>query len=126
MNSILILDDEAAVRQSLVDHFEDRCWRTLEAGSAEEAVKLLGLEQPDAAIVDIRLPGMDGNDFIRQLNQRSTSMVFVICTGSPEYLVPIDLQQLPNVSSRLIKKPVTNLDELEAELLRLMKNRGTQ
>lgn len=120
MKSILILDDEAAVRQSLVDHFEDRCWRTVEAGSAEEALTLLGLEQPDAAIVDIRLPGMDGNDFIRQANLNHTSTVFVICTGSPEYLVPPDLQQLSNVSSRLIKKPVANLDELEAELLRLM------
>ena len=46
MNTILILDDEQAVRQSLVDYFEDILWNTVQAESAEEALELLKQEKP--------------------------------------------------------------------------------
>lgn len=65
MKRILILDDEPAVRQSFMDYFEDRLWFPVQAGSGEEALALLMQERQMAAIVDVRLPGMDGNDFIR-------------------------------------------------------------
>jgi len=81
---------------------------------------LLETESPTAALVDIRLPGMDGNDFIRKACLLRPRMVFVICTGSPEYLVPPDLSGLSRVSSQLFKKPVTGLGDLENEILGLM------
>lgn len=121
MKTILILDDEQAVRESLADYFEDRLWQTLRAESAEEALKLMLPEPPSAAVVDVRLPGMDGNDFIRQALKRNIRMAFVICTGSPEYVVPPDLLGLPEVSERLFKKPITGLAELEEEILRITK-----
>ncbi len=120
MKTILIIDDEQAVRNSFDDYFEDRLWRPVQAGSAEEALNLLKNESLDAAIVDVRLPGMDGNDFIRNAHLLTTMTVFVICTGSPEYLVPQDLMEVPCVSNRLFKKPVTKMIELEKEILRMI------
>ena len=78
MKRILILDDEQAVRDSLIDYFEDRLWKTCPAESAEEALGLIASESFSAAVVDVRLPGMDGNDFIRQaLKQTRRLSLFV-------------------------------------------------
>ncbi len=121
MKTILILDDEPAVCKSFADYFEDRLWHPIQAENAEGALKLLGDESPAAAVVDILLPGMDGNDFIRKAYRQKPEMAFVVCTGSPEYVVPSDLLELPCVSSRLFKKPITNLAELENELIRTIK-----
>lgn len=119
MKTILVLEDEQTVRESLADYFEDRLWQTLQAESAEEALELMEPEPPSAAVVDVRLPGMDGNDFIPQALKRNTRMAFVSCTGSPEYVVPPDLLRLPGVSECLFKKPITRPAELEEEILRI-------
>ncbi len=121
VNTILILDDEDVVRRSFADYFEDQMWQPIQAGSAEEALVLIEEKQPDAAVVDIRLPGMDGNDFLREAIRKEYTMACVICTGSPEYAVPPDLLQHSCISSRLYKKPVSELAELERELLSILK-----
>ena len=41
MKTILILDDEQAVRESFSDYFEDRQWHTILAESGEQALKLI-------------------------------------------------------------------------------------
>ncbi len=120
MKTILILDDEEVIREAFTDYFEDNLWIPLQAESAEDALNLLKTESPSAAVVDIRLPNMSGGDFIREALLFKPEMVFAICTGSPEYLVPVDLQTKAQVSQRIFKKPVAKLFELEAELLRLI------
>ncbi len=114
------MDDESAVRNSFIDYFEDKLWRTIAAENAEEALELLKSESPDAAVVDVRLPGMDGNEFIRVACQEGRNIAFVLCTGSPEYVVPMDLQEFTCVSARLFKKPVTNLAKMEEEIRHLI------
>lgn len=121
MNTILILDDEYVVRQSFVDYFEDKLWRVVQAETGEQALELLETEQPEVAIVDIRLPGIDGDVFIREAIERKKELAFVICSGSPSYGVPTDLQNQIRVSEHFFRKPVTNFGELEQDALRIMK-----
>jgi two-component system response regulator (stage 0 sporulation protein F) len=121
VNTILILDDEYVVRQSFVDYFEDNLWRVVQAESGEQALELLETEQPEVAIVDIRLPGIDGDVFIREAIERKKELAFVICSGSPSYGVPDDLQNQVKVSKHFFRKPVTNFDELEQDVLRIIK-----
>ena len=116
MKKILILDDEQAVRQSFLDYFEDHLWQTIQAESAEDALMMLQDERPQAAIVDVRLPGMDGIEFIRQLCNRELVIACVICTGSPEFDLPADFHDLAIVSNIIFKKPVSDLAELENEV----------
>ncbi len=117
MRKILILDDERGVMESFSDYFEDRLWQVIQSESGEQALKLIEKDKVDAAVVDVRLPGMDGNDFIRKAYRLNPETAFVVCTGSPEYIVPKDLLDFPNVSGRLFKKPVNNFSEIEEELL---------
>jgi len=121
MKSVLILDDDAAVRESLMDFFEDREWRVLPACSAEEALAELEYEAPHGAVVDIRLPGMDGNAFILEAARKCPAMACVIVTGSPEYRPPEDVVETSEVSASVFAKPVTDLISLEEALLRKIK-----
>jgi len=116
--TVLVLDDDEAVRDSIADFLEDRGWRVLRAATAEDALDMLGEESLDGAVVDIRLPGMDGNAFIRAACATSPGLAYVICTGSPEYRPPDEVTSLPQVSPRTFTKPLHNLAALEAELRR--------
>lgn len=116
----MIVDDEAFIRQSFADWFEDRQWRTLEAVSGEQALEILETESPDGAIVDIRMGGMTGDEFIRRARRIKPEMVFVICTGSPEFSIPEDLLASPHVYEKVIKKPIPSFLELEEILSRLI------
>ncbi len=114
--TVLILYDDDAVRESLTDFFKDRGWRVLPAATAEEALNLLAYETPNGSVVDSRLPGMDGNKFIHEVCQRNIAMAYVLCTGSPEYHPPDNVATLPLVSEQVFTKPVTNLAKLEDTL----------
>ncbi len=116
MNSLLILDDERVVRQSFADYFEDNSWNVVQAETAEQALEILETEQPCAALVDIRLPGIDGNMFIREALEQNINMAFIICSGSPSYCVPVDLKEHTNVSDTFFRKPVENFEELEQDV----------
>jgi len=116
VNSLLILDDEHVVRQSFADYFEDNSWNVVQAETAEQALEILETEKHCAALVDIRLPGIDGNMFIREALERNIKMAFIICSGSPSYCVPADLQNHANVSDTFFRKPVENFAALELDV----------
>lgn len=111
--SILIVDDEDYIRQSFIDYFEDRHWLVFDAESGESALELLKTQICSAAVVDIRMTGMDGETFIRNASKKYPDMVFVICTGSPEYETSEDVLRLPNVANQVFGKPVIYIDKLE-------------
>ena len=58
--TVLIVDDEAALRRVLERYLERRGYRVLSAGTAEAAYELLATEQADALLLDIHLPTMSG------------------------------------------------------------------
>ena len=58
--TVLIVDDEAPLRRVLERALQRERYRVIGAGSAETAYELLAAEQPDAVLLDIRLPTMSG------------------------------------------------------------------
>ncbi len=118
--TILILDDERAVLESFCDYFEDRGYHTLAVESGEAALELLEFESPDAAIVDIRMGGMTGDEFISKACIRRSGCAFVICTGSRDYRIPESIHALQQVSPTVFRKPVADLDLLRQEVLRMV------
>lgn len=121
--SLLIVDDESFIRQSLGDFFEDRLWVVHEAESGETAMPVLLEKLPNVVLVDIRLGGMDGDQFIREaLNECPDFQgLFVICTGSPSYSIPPDLERDERIAPLFCRKPVHNLHKFEQELRELIK-----
>lgn len=79
MATILLVDDEPAVRFALREVLEERGDRVVEAGSAEEA--LAEREEVDAVITDLRMPGHDGLWLLGQLRRREPSLPVIILTA---------------------------------------------
>jgi DNA-binding response OmpR family regulator len=74
--TILVVDDEEAVRRLVVYPFERDGYRVLQAATGEEALELIGHERPDLILLDLMLPGVDGYEVCRRV--RATSMVPII------------------------------------------------
>lgn len=77
--TVLVVDDEAYVRESLVTVLERRGFDTRSAQSAEEA--LAKLEGLDVAIVDLRLPGASGDELLQRLQEQNASLPVIMLTG---------------------------------------------
>jgi CheY-like chemotaxis protein len=63
---VLVVDDEPSIRNSLVEFLQDFQFDVLSADSAEGALDLIARLPIDVAVVDIRLPRLDGDSLILQ------------------------------------------------------------
>jgi DNA-binding response OmpR family regulator len=67
---ILLVDDDALLRRSLVLNLEDAGYRASASATAEEALVLAARDHPDLVLLDIGLPGMDGLDALHHFQSR--------------------------------------------------------
>ncbi|MFC1671165.1 response regulator [Spirochaetota bacterium] len=119
---ILILDDEEAVRNSLVEYFEDKGNEVYFAINVKHALEIINANQVDVAIVDLRLPDEPGDEFIRKNYVKFENMVFIIYTGTVNYQLPPDLQEIPRISKTIFFKPIPDLSVLDNEIDKLTGN----
>ncbi len=66
---ILVVDDDALMRRSLVFHLQKAGYQTHNVGTAEDALALARREQPNLVLLDIGLPGMDGLEALRYFRE---------------------------------------------------------
>ena len=71
MPTILIVDDDAAMRGALDEAARDLGFDTRLASSGSSALAALAEEQIDAVLLDLRMPGMDGLEMLRQIRARA-------------------------------------------------------
>jgi CheY-like chemotaxis protein len=110
--SILIVEDDAALRVALVRVIRNRGWCTYAAGSAEEALELVDSArlEIDAIISDFTLPGISGLELIRQLRAHRPSLPAVLVTGASG--VQILRRSSDQVQTEVIRKPLRYADLL--------------
>lgn len=113
---IMIVDDEAQIRMNLTDYFEDCGYRVVSAMCAEDALEMVAQEVPDLCVVDMRLPGMDGNDFIENVLESWPGVKIIIHTGSTEYSLPVRLVDMGVKPDDVLKKPVYDLGVFGAKV----------
>ena len=113
---ILIVDDDIWVCSNLQAYFEDEGFQVEVASSGEQGLAMMREFSPALAIVDMRLPMMDGNEFIFRANQLNSCMRFLIHTGSVEYEMPEVVKAIANVSRQIFYKPLTNMGLLLDEV----------
>lgn len=108
----LILDDEESIRQSIAAYMEDDGYIVFQAKSGEEALEIVKNNQIDEAVVDIRLPGMDGNTFMIEARKILPDIKFIVHTGSADYIPPDSVKALGVTSSKILIKPANDLKVL--------------
>src|SRR5882724_334234 len=79
--SVLIVDDEAAIRESLRMILEYEGYRVDEAGGGAQALAKVGERLPDAVILDIKMPEMDGLELLRAFRERGYDMPVLMISG---------------------------------------------
>ena len=105
---VLLVDDDRLVLATLSSGLEKAGYAVQACASAEEARRVLGLERPDIAVLDVRMPGQSGLELAKQL-QEHPGLPFIFLTaygdedivreaiahGALGYLVkPVDIHQL--------------------------------
>ncbi len=81
---ILICDDEQQILRALRVILRDAGFEALPANDAEEALDLAAVNHPDAAIIDLVLPGIDGVELCRRLREWSEMPLIVLSAVGDE------------------------------------------
>ena len=76
--SILVVDDEFSVRDSLYNWFKTEGYRTDTAENGMEALKKLQESPWDIVLVDIKMPGMDGMELQRHIKKIDNTIIVII------------------------------------------------
>ena len=89
MPTILIIEDEAKMRRLLELNLGDDGFKTLSAGDAETGLKLLASEPVHLVLTDLKLPGMNGLEFLQTAKRQNAALPIVVMTafGSVETAV---------------------------------------
>ncbi len=80
--TILVVDDEAMVRDLLVRFLNLRGYRAQGAKDGPEALRMIEHAPPDLVLLDVIMPGMNGVDVLRALREREYQGGIIILTGS--------------------------------------------
>ena len=79
--TILIVDDEISICQSLRAILVDEGFQVLVAGSGEEALKVIAEEMPQLVLLDIWLPGIDGLETLQEIKALHPNVMVIMMSG---------------------------------------------
>jgi two-component system KDP operon response regulator KdpE len=78
---ILVVDDEPAIRRLLRTSLTAQGYNVLEAETGEEAIAAIGREKPEALILDLGLPDVDGLDVIRRIRASGSKLPIIVLSS---------------------------------------------
>lgn len=81
---VLVVDDEASVREVLAQYLHVEGFAVVQASNGIEALKAAEHQPPDLVILDLMLPGMDGLEVCRRLRERSAVPVLMLTARGEE------------------------------------------
>jgi two-component system, OmpR family, KDP operon response regulator KdpE len=81
---ILIIEDEMSIRRFLKMSLQTNSFEVIEALNGKEGISMAGSHRPDAIILDIGLPDINGFEVIKQLREWSTTPVIVLTVQDQE------------------------------------------
>ena len=115
--SLLVVDDDAVVREALVEALVEAGYDVRAADDGARAIALLAERAPDVVLSDVRMPGMDGLALLALLRERAPEVPVLLMTafddmptvaaamreGATDFLVkPLDLHELRTRVARVI------------------------
>ena len=118
---VLVVEDEAYVRDSLTEILRERGYDIVEAGTASDAVRVLAHAPIDVVLTDFRLPGADGLALVKQIQSTSPDVPVVVLTGQGTIASAVEC--LKSGASDYLLKPA-DPEALEVALERALAGRA--
>ena len=112
--TILIIDDEEAVRLSFVDYLEDEGYSILSAENGKIGLELLKRERPDIVLTDLRMPMMDGLDVLGLGQEVLPDIPYIVISGTGT--IPDVIEAIRRGAWDYIVKPLKNLEFLKHQV----------
>jgi two-component system cell cycle response regulator DivK len=117
---ILIVEDNEKNRKLARDVLQVKGYRTLEAESAEAALKIAAETVPDLVLMDIHLPGMNGIEALKKLREAEATRAVPVLAFTAS-VMPQDRHQITSAGfNGFLAKPI-NLKEFEATISAALK-----
>lgn len=82
--TILVVDDQASVRQLLQEYLSEHGFRVITASDGQSALYMARHENPDLILLDLMMPRMDGYQFIKQFRQERQTPIIIVTAREEE------------------------------------------
>jgi len=101
--TVLIVDDDKEIRESLAEYFRDADWVAEVAGSARSALEMIQNSRPDVVVTDVHMPGMDGTELFRQITGIAPDIPVLMITAYGD--IPTAIEATRSGVVDFIEKP---------------------
>ena len=109
--TVLLVDDDEMIRECIVAYLEDEGFTVHGAVSGEDALELLPRFHPAVCIADMRLPGINGEEFIAKAHALCPRTAYMLHTGML-YILSDELRALGMTTDDVLLKPIHDLSRL--------------
>ncbi|MBG3877130.1 response regulator [Desulfovibrio oxamicus] len=108
--TVVVIDDDTMVRRSITAYLEDLGYDVHEGTDGRTGLALVRAVQPDAVLVDLRMPGIDGLDVLRELAVERPDMPTIVVSGTG--VMQDAIEAVRRGAWDFILKPIMDLDVL--------------
>jgi signal transduction histidine kinase/CheY-like chemotaxis protein len=122
--SVLIVDDDPALREVLSSLLEQDGWQVDTASDGATALAMMKRERPSAVVLDLMMPGLDGFEVLHALRAQPTTRDLPVIVITAKDLTDDDRERLSRSAQRVILKQAMPLGELRDEIRSLLVRRG--
>src|SRR3989442_1776323 len=84
LGRILVVDDEAPVREVLNEYFSSQGYTVDEASNGNDALGTIQRHRPDLVLLDIRMPGIDGVEVLRRIRKLDDALAIIMVTANED------------------------------------------
>ena len=117
---ILVVDDEAIIRDSLKDWLSDAGYPVLTAEDGHQALGLIEKERPGIAIIDLVMPGMDGIELLKKAKEIWPGVEVIIITAYAS--IPTAIEAMKQGAYDYVEKPFS-VERVELLIKKLVEHR---
>ena len=108
---VLLVDDDEMIRDCVTAYLEDEGFSVYSSAGAEEALESIASIRPAVCISDMRLPGMNGEEFICRAHALCPGTGYIIHTGML-YSLSDELRAIGMTADDVLLKPIHDLAKL--------------
>ena len=111
LRTILVIDDETVVRESMAIYLEDSGFNVIQAVNGREGVSMFVEFNPDLVLCDLRMPEMDGMAVLTKLNEIAPDTPIIVVSGAGQIHDVVEALRLGALD--YLVKPITDMAVLE-------------